>query len=119
MKINNIEITREEQINLTSAINYALRNHGTMQVEEQVFYASHSRDINVLVYVAQGWNKAFNLTTGAVTNFEDEDTGDADGDHDASILDRLENVMDRIEAINHLLDRYEHLIDSIESLKTL
>lgn len=116
MKINNIKIAKEEQVNLTSAINYALRNHGTIQVEEHVFYASHSRDITVLVYVAQGWNKAFNLTTGAVTNFEDEDTGDADGDHDASILDRLENIMDRIEAINNLLDRYEHIMESLDKL---
>jgi len=115
MKINNIEITREEQINLTSAINYALRNHGTMQVEEQVFYASHSRDITVLVYVEQGWNKAFNLTTGAVTNLAEENTGDTDGD-DTSILTRLEKIVDRIEAINRLLNRYEDLVASLDKL---
>lgn len=120
MKINNITITNAEALNLPKAINYAIKVNGTIDVEVYTLYASHDRDVNVIIHTQDGWDKAFNLTTGAVTNLvEEEDTGDTDGDNDTSILDRLENVIDRIEAINHLLDRYEHLIDSIESLKTL
>lgn len=116
MKINNITITNAEALNLSKAINYAIRVHGTIDVEVYTLYASHDRDVNIIVHTQDGWDKAFNLTTGAVTNIVEEDTGDTDGNHGASILDRLENVMDRIEAINHLLDRYEHLMESFDKL---
>ena len=116
MKVNNINVTKEEAANLSHAINYAITLHGKMVFEEDVYCMSHTRDINVMVYVDDGWSKCFNLTTGAVTNLEA--TEDTDGNPYQSIVTRIEKLMDRVQGINSRIAELEKIVDRMQEINS-
>ena len=86
---------------MIQALNYKLRNNGTIEMEIETRYLAGCRNVHAIVHVEHGWSKEFNLTSGVVTNI----TEDTDGDHDSdSILTRLEKLMDRMEKINQRIE---------------
>ena len=113
MKINNVNVSRQEAENLIPAIKYEMRNNGALEVETQTCYLAGCRTVHAIVHVAHGWDKEFNLTSGEITNIA---TTDDDGDHD--IILRIEKLMDRMRGINSGIAELEKIVDHMKEINS-
>lgn len=109
MKINNVHVSQQEAENMIPALNYKLRHNGQIEIEVETRYFSGSRNVHAIVHVERGWDKEYNLTSGAVTNIADQD-GDHDGDYDGEILTQIERIVSRLERAGRINKLFDQLI---------